>query len=182
VKRDEFLRNACLYGVCGCFGASLLTSQTLLADSSEARDDDTQDWRIDFMQKRYRELLRLLQERLDTETLIGVLNELGKKCGDDFAVRFKNDPEGFFTFIKSMWADTVEHDIEKGTITVNEKVRNTCNCPFVKGKEAPAILCNCSLGTQQRIYESLFGREVKVTLNKSVLHGDERCSFTIQLL
>jgi hypothetical protein len=182
VKRDEFLKNACLCGACSCFGVSQLRGQILFAESSEMKGDEKQDWRIDFMQKRYRELISILNDSLDGETFIAILKELGKKCGDDFAVRFKNDPEGFFAFIKSMWADTVEYDKEQGTITVNEKVTTTCNCPFIRGKEAPAILCNCSLGTQQRIYESLFGREVEVTLNKSVLRGDERCSFTIQLL
>ena len=134
------------------------------------------------MQNRYRDLINILNDTLDKETLVVVLEKLGSKCGDDLAQKYKNDPEGFFNFIKSLWADTVDYDKEKGIIRVNERVRNTCNCPFVKGKDAPEILCNCSLGTQKRIYESLFGRPVHVTLNKSVLRGDERCSFTIQLL
>jgi predicted hydrocarbon binding protein len=119
---------------------------------------------------------------LDKDTFIAVLKKLGAKCGDDFANKYKNDPEGFFTFIKSLWADSVDYDKEKGIIKVNERIRETCNCPFIRGKDAPAILCNCSLGTQKRIYESLFNRPVNIILEKSVLRGDERCSFTIQLL
>ena len=138
--------------------------------------------RIDFMQSRYKDLIYILNDTLDKDTFIAILKQLGSKCGDEFANKYKNDPEGFFNFIKSLWADTVDYDKEKGIIRVNEKIRNTCNCPFVREKEAPGILCNCSLGTQKRIYESLFGRPVNVTLEKSVLRGDERCSFTIQLL
>ena len=134
------------------------------------------------MQNRYRDLIYILDETIDDETFIKVLNKLGAKCGEDFANKYKNDPDGFFTFIKSLWADSVEYDKAKGIIKVNEKIRDTCNCPFIRAKDAPSILCNCSLGTQKKIYESLFDRPVSVTLNKSVLRGDERCSFTIQLL
>lgn len=140
------------------------------------------DWWIDFMQNRFRDLIYILNETLEEETFIKALHQLGAKCGEDFAKRYKNDPEGFFTFIKSLWADTIDYDEEREIIKVNEKVRDTCNCPFIPMKDAPAILCNCSIGTQKKIYESLFERPVSVTLEKSVLRGDERCSFIIKLL
>jgi hypothetical protein len=178
MDRKDFLKNTCKYGLCGCIGMSFLTGSEILANSN----DDKQDWRIDFMQNRYKDLVYILNDTLDKDTFIAVLNKLGSKCGDDFANKYKNNPEGFFIFIKSLWAETVDYDKENGIIRVNEKIRNTCNCPFIRGKEAPEILCNCSLGTQKRIYESLFDREANVTLEKSVLRGDERCSFTIQLL
>lgn len=161
---------------------SFLTGSPLLANSKSAQSEEKQDWRIDFMQNRYRDLIYILNDAIDKETFIKVLNQLGAKCGEEFANKYKNDPEGFFAFIKSLWADTVDYDKEKGIIKVNEKIRDTCNCPFVKAKDAPSVLCNCSLGTQKKIYESLFNRPVSVTLEKSVLRGDERCSFTIQLL
>jgi predicted hydrocarbon binding protein len=182
MERKEFLKNACTYGICGCVGLSFLTGSSVSANTENLQSDDQPDWRIDFMQSRFRDLITILNSNLDEETLIPILNKLGAKCGNDFAEKYKNDPEGFFTFIKGLWADTVDFDKEKGMITVNERIRESCNCPLVKEKEAPAILCNCSLGTQKRIYESLFGRPVKVTLNKSVLKGDDKCSFTIQLV
>ena len=178
MKREEFLKNACSYGLCGCVGLSFLTDKLPLG----SQDENKQDWRIDFMQNRYKDLITILNNSLDKDAFISILKQLGSKCGDEFANRFKNNPDGFFEFIKGLWADTVEYNKETGVIKVNEKIRDTCNCPMVRGKDAPAILCNCSLGTQKRIYESLFNRPVQVTLNKSVLHGDERCSFTIQLL
>ena len=183
MERKDFLKNACAYGFCGCMGMSFLTGNPALAGTpAEPAVGDEPDWRIDFMQNRYRDLIYILDSTLDDETFIKVLNQLGAKCGTDLANRFKGDPEGFFTFIKSRWADSVEYNKEEGIITVNEKVRDTCNCPFIPQKDAPSILCNCSLGTQKKIYESLYGRPVHVTLNKSILHGDERCSFTIKLL
>jgi predicted hydrocarbon binding protein len=182
MERKEFLKNACKYGFCGCIGMSFLNGSDILANSKSTHSDDKPDWRIDFMQSRYRDLINILNDTLDIDTFIPILKQLGSKCGEGFANQYKNNPDGFFTFIKSLWADSVEFDKEKGIIRVNEKIRDTCNCPFVREKDAPAILCNCSLGTQKKIYESLYGRPVNVTLEKSVLRGDERCSFTIQLL
>jgi hypothetical protein len=160
---------------------SFLTGSDILANSKSTKVDDKPDWRIEFMQSRFRDLIYILNSSLESEILIPVLKQLGSKCGEGFANQYKNNPEGFFNFIKSLWAETVEFDKEKGIIKVNEKIRDTCNCPLVRKKEAPGILCNCSIGTQEKIYESLYGRPVKVTLEKSVLRDDERCSFTIQL-
>jgi hypothetical protein len=181
MKRTEFLKSACTYGLCGCMGVSFLTGSKLFA-ADKANGDNEPDWRISFMQTRFHDLITILNDNLDKETLIPMLKQLGSKCGDTFANDYKNNPEGFFNFIKGMWADSVDYDSEKGIIKVKEKVRDSCNCPMVKEKEAPGILCNCSLGTQKRIYESLFNRKVNVTLESSILRGDERCSFTIQLL
>jgi predicted ArsR family transcriptional regulator len=182
MDRTEFLKTACAYGLCGCMGISFLTGSKVFANSNSTQSDNQPDWRIDFMQNRYHDLLTILVDTLDKATLIPILNQLGSKCGDGFAQEYKNNPEGFFNLIKGQWADTVEYDRDKGIIKVNEKIRESCNCPMVKEKQAPDILCNCSLGTQKRIYESLFGREVNVKLEKSILRGDERCSFTIQLI
>jgi predicted hydrocarbon binding protein len=182
MKRKQFLKSACTFGFCGCFGASLLTSTNSFANAGESSEEENPDWRIDFMQSRYRELLFLLADSVDNETLIKILHQLGANCGEDFAIKYKNNPDGFFDFIKSMWAESVEYDKEAGIVRVNERVRDTCNCPFIPGKDAPAVLCNCSIGTQKRIYESLFGKPVDVTLEKSILRGDERCSFTIRLI
>ena len=182
MERKEFILDACKYGLCGCAGLSFLAGSDMVARAGAAQAPDNPDWRIDFMQDRYKDLLYILNDTLDKVTFIAVLEKLGSKCGDAFADKYRNNPEGFFGFIKGLWAESVDYDKEKGVIRVNEKVRTTCNCPFIRERQAPDILCNCSLGTQKRIYESLFGRPVDVTLEKSVLRGDERCSFTIRLL
>lgn len=188
MDRKKFLKSACSYGLCGCFGLSLISCSPESSESAESQNDqndqneEEEDWRVEFMQSRYRVLLNSLDETLDEETIAEILGRVGAKCGEGYANEYKNDPEGFFSFIKSEWAESVDYDKEAGIITVNELVRDNCNCPFIPKKDAPAILCNCSLGTQKKIYESLFSRPVSVTLNKSVLRGDERCSFTIQLL
>jgi predicted hydrocarbon binding protein len=181
IKRKDFLKHACTVGLCGCMGMLLHSSSSASTDSNANEKDSKSDWRIDFMQSRFKNLIEILNNDLDEKTLIPILNQLGSRCGEDFANKYRNNPDGFFTFIKNLWVESVTIDEVKGEIRVNEKTRDNCNCPFINKKEAPDILCNCSIGTQKRIYESLYARPVDVTLVSSVLKGDERCSFTIKL-
>ncbi len=79
--------------------------------------DDKPDWRIDFTQSRFKDLINTLNENLDKDTLIPILKQLGSKCGEGFANDYKNNLEGFFDFIKSLWDESVNYDKEKGIIS-----------------------------------------------------------------
>lgn len=51
-----------------------------------------------------------------------------------------------------------------------------CACGMVtSGKVTHPFLCNCTVGYTRQIFETLFGRPVKVTLLKSILNGDSIC-------
>ncbi len=176
MKRKEFLNRACTVSLCGCIGMSLFNGNDLLANSVSPNGGDEPDWRIDFMQSRYKYMIDILNSTLDKDTFIPILKQLGEKCGDNLANHFKDKPDDFFNFVKSNWAESVEYDKEKGIIRENGKAEKKCGCPFVKESEAPEILCNCALGNKKRIYESLFDRQVNVSLEKSVLRGDDRCT------
>jgi hypothetical protein len=104
-------------------GTSFLIDSTILTNSNSTYGDNKPDWRIDFMQSRYKDLITILNDNVDKNTLIAILKQLGSRCGDEFANRYKNNPEGFFEFIKSLWTDTVDYDKEKDIIRVNEKIK-----------------------------------------------------------
>ncbi|VFQ46815.1 DUF6144 family protein [Desulfoluna butyratoxydans] len=51
-----------------------------------------------------------------------------------------------------------------------------CACGMVtSGKVSHPFLCNCTVGYTRQIFETLFNRPVKVTLQKSILNGDTIC-------
>jgi hypothetical protein len=77
MERKDFLKSACKYGICGCFGMSFLTDSSLLANSNDDQKEKEPDWRIDFMQNRYKDLLYILNDTIDEKTYIKVLNQLG---------------------------------------------------------------------------------------------------------
>jgi len=113
MERKDFLKSACTYGLYGYVGVSFLTGSSAIANSESNQNDEKSDWRIDFLQSRYRDLIYILNDSLNKDSFIKVLKQLGAKCGEDFANKYKNNPEGFFTFIKGLWADKVEYDKEK---------------------------------------------------------------------
>ena len=57
-----------------------------------------------------------------------------------------------------------------------------CECGMVtNGGVTDPFLCNCTVGYTKQIFETLFGRPVKVKLMKSILNGDDICWQKISL-
>ena len=184
MNRKEFLKTMCKYSVCSCVGLSVPSS---VQSSAKSQSDNSnpesaqEDFRIDFMRKRFHTLINALDPTLDQETAKRILEQVGRDCCKDIAKRFKGKPDDFFAFAKEQCVEKIDYDKDKGIVKIYDKKRKACVCPFVKTVEAPGLLCECSIGAQKEIYESLFGKAVRVTVDESVLMGGERCSFTIYL-
>jgi hypothetical protein len=58
-----------------------------------------------------------------------------------------------------------------------------CFCPLIKEtrKRLPLDYCFCSAGWYKAIYEGIFGEAVEVTVEESLISGDERCRFSIRI-
>jgi effector-binding domain-containing protein len=69
--------------------------------------------------------------------------------------------------------------------TEAERRRAYCFCPLVRDhledEEMSWTFCNCSAGWERQQWEGALGRSVKVEIVKSLLRGDDRCRFAIQL-
>jgi predicted hydrocarbon binding protein len=178
MDRREVLKQSCCMGVCSCLGLAQLAQA---APGETPPKPGLQDGQIEFMRMRLQNLLEIVAATLDEPARANVLGKLGRQCGREMAEKFKGNPEGFWTYAKTLWIDRVEYDKEKGIVRVFEKERTRCNCPLAAFMKVPKGLCLCSLGTQQAIYESLFNQPVKVKQEESVLQGAKRCSFTITL-
>ena len=62
---------------------------------------------------------------------------------------------------------------EDGTIVL---IYNECGCDMVKsGEVTDPTICHCIKGYTKATFETLFGREVEVDLQKTILRGDEYC-------
>jgi hypothetical protein len=60
---------------------------------------------------------------------------------------------------------------------------NHCLCPLVEARPSglSPTYCLCSLGYVKEMHEQIFKRPVEVELLSSVLRGDPRCKFKIEL-
>jgi hypothetical protein len=176
MDRRDLLKNTCAVGMCSCLGAWPTVSA-----AEDGQEDKLAQWQIEFMRVRLENLLEIVTTTLDEATQARVLAQLGRECGKQVVKGYEGNPDGFWAHIKTLWLERVEYDKDKGIIHLIEKPRTRCNCPLAALIKVPKNMCSCSIGTQEGIYEALFHRPAKATVDESILNGGKRCSFTITL-
>jgi hypothetical protein len=64
-----------------------------------------------------------------------------------------------------------------------ERLMAACYCPLARAAvgRIPLDYCYCSAGWYRGIYQGIFQRPVTVTVEKSLLNGDDRCRFSVTL-
>ena len=181
MNRKDFLKN-CACGLCSCAAIGLMAPST----STAAEGKPAEDWRPKFVKQRYGKLLEILASRMDEKDLNETLIALGAYCaglGDENTKKCRGDLEGFRKMIKQgVSGDNITYDMEKGLITMASEERPDCFCPLISvSQHTPKVACNCSLGWQQRTWETLLQKKVKVELKETVLRGGKRCVFEIHV-
>ncbi len=177
MDRRELLKSTCALGACSCLAAWPIA---LSAEKSPA-GTKLENWQIDFMRGRLENLLEIITTTLDEPTQAIVLTKLGRECGKQVVKGYEGNPEAFWAHVKTLWLERVDYDKDKGVIHLAEKPRTACNCPLAALMKVPKNMCACSVGTQEGIYEALFNRPAKASVDESILHGGKRCSFTVTL-
>jgi hypothetical protein len=64
-----------------------------------------------------------------------------------------------------------------------ERLAAACYCPLARESRngLPLEYCCCSSGWYKGIYEGIFGSPADVTVEESLLNGDDRCRFVIRI-
>jgi hypothetical protein len=178
MNRQEFIKT-CAGGLCTCAVASTLGTARLAAEEKPAKED----WRLPFAQARYGKLLDILTVQLGEPPLIETLRQLGGFCasGMQLLAKHKGNVDAFIREFGEKYGEAITFDREKGIITIVGPERTTCFCPLVNTHTTPKVVCNCSLGWQQQVYETLLEKPVEVTLKESVLRGGKHCVFEIRI-
>jgi predicted hydrocarbon binding protein len=187
MKRKDFFKNICKYGLCSCAAFTLLGRDETYAVSDD-QDQDIKDleWKLDFIHKRFAKLLGIIDTTLDVNKKGEILEKLGHECAKEYkedALIYKGNIEGYLEEIMKKWVEKTEFDKEKGIVRIFDKKRETCFCPFIeKSLITSDTMCYCSIGWQKEIYETITGKPVNVIVTDSILKGGERCSFEISLV
>ena len=181
VSRGDFIKSACLFGLCGCVGTALAADQpaTPQTDSEELR---TLRERLDFVQIRFARLVEILGRNLDEPTVSRIFEELGVECARQFKYlsdKFKGDLDGFLAHVQERWVEKVEHDKQNRTIRITDRSPK-CSCALVRQGMTPGAFCDCSRGWQKEIYSLILGKPVEVKVEQSILRGAPRCAFLIR--
>jgi predicted hydrocarbon binding protein len=184
MKRKDFFKNVCKYGLCSCAAFTVLGREDAYASGNDQEQEiKNLQWKLDFINKRFAKLLEIFNSTLEDEKKAEILENLGRECAKEFnedALRYKGNVKGYLEEVMKKWVEKVEYDNEKGVIRIFDKEREKCFCPFIDGSPAnPDNLCYCSMGWQKEIYETLTGKPVDVKVTDSILKGGKRCSFEI---
>jgi predicted hydrocarbon binding protein len=187
VLRRQFLKHGCTMGLCACagtaMGAQSETGQEKKETAPETAELTKLRWWTSHTQKQMAKLWRLLETRLDEQTRVALLEELGRNCAASlgWAKQYKGNPEGFFKSLNDRLGEKAEYEKDKGTIRITTPERD-CVCRMANSKITPPIFCACSLGWQKYTYETILDKKVEVELLESVLRGSKRCVFQIRVL
>jgi predicted ArsR family transcriptional regulator len=180
MDRKDFLKNVCKYGACGCAGMMLASPVNLFANAT-AQQEKQEDWRIGFMQKRISKLIENMNGKLDAETLVRLLENMGRTCAQESKgdyLKYKGDLKGYLNSLGN-WVEKAEHNEEKREVKLIGKKSTKCFCPFVDVSKMPKEFCNCTKGWNKEVFETITGRPIDIKIDTTILWGGERCAFTI---
>ena len=140
-------------------------------------------WKRDFTKKRFNWLMLILEEELDEQKYGDIQRILGEKCAEtmqDVALENEGNPKGYFKAVNEHWGDVFNYNQEKQVVRINNQMKK-CPCPNVQPGLTPKSYCDCSKGWQKYMFETVFKKPVKVTLENTILRGGSSCKFLIEI-
>ena len=195
MERRNFISSI---GKC-CIGAGVCTllTEKLVAQSVNDKKEiiHSCDERIDFAEKWLEKFMKVLDSNLDEKTKKLIMEENGKACAVSYLKSIGREnvpPTPFNDFLeRALKSNDGSYEVDGNTLyttymyNYQGKVakENICLCPFVESKPEGLshTYCHCSVGYIKENYSRRFGQPVKVELLTSVLRGDKRCKFKIEL-
>ena len=186
MNKREFIKNACKIGACPCVVALVAPEAASAQDADdceETRDMNRRlEWRLNLAKRQLGTLLTSIEPEVSPEKRSAILEQMGRNCAGSlgWAEKFKDDPEGFFDYMNERYGETISFNESRSKITVTTPERD-CVCPIVDSSKIPSYYCNCSIGWQKQVYETILGKTVTVILKESALRGSKRCVFEISI-
>ncbi len=131
-------------------------------------------------------LLNNIKDSGDGKDGADVLEQCGRTCAKNSVMRnikpFKErigknkEDKEILEMLNSVWGKI---HIEDGNIFV---IYDECYCPVLKEIELKnSFFCNCSRGWIKEVFETVFERPAEVELQKSIISGNDKCKFKINL-
>ena len=183
--RRNFLKQACISGICLCGFSSVLRSKTLnefaLSQSETINKNETM----------FLKWITGLLENLDSSHLTeSQLRQIVKSTSiahhqnldmDTMLSPFKGNLDTFIKFIEEKWGWKVSYE-DNGQVLIVDEDKPFCVCPLLcneKKKKYPA-LCYCSEGFAERMFSTVCGFPVNATVISSIQRGNNKCVYRIE--
>jgi predicted hydrocarbon binding protein len=189
IDRKEFMKTCaatfCTAGMACAAHAVQLNASTQPAGVCEPDQLNTAKGKLETGQLRFAKFVECMEKRFDESERKQLFNGFGHQCARTYRAslldRYKGDIRGFLDEGLRNWMAEAHYDEDAGTIRIVDK-SPTCTCPLVKEGTTPASFCDCTLGWQEEAYATILGRPVRAELEESLLRGDKRCVFRINVI
>ena len=180
MNRIDFLKT-CAGCLCAC--AMVGAPAAAVAETAATETPKPEDWRFQFIKRRYAKLLEDLRGRVGDKGLDDILRQQGRYCGSttEMITKHRGDVDGYIKAVTTEWKQQITYDREHGVITAAGPEVKECFCPLIDGHYTPKSACNCSLGWNQYAWETVLGKPVDAELKESVLYGGKRCVFVMRI-
>jgi predicted ArsR family transcriptional regulator len=126
-----------------------------------------------------------LNKNVDEKTLAMILEQCGRQCqSQSFVKKARN------IYQKSRSTDEFLEKLGQVNKHLHREgnrvylVYPRCYCSQVNKipkEKLSGVYCNCSRGWAKALFEGALGRPVEVTMEKSIISGDNECKFRIML-
>jgi predicted ArsR family transcriptional regulator len=130
-------------------------------------------------------LMEGLDKNLDKGTIAKILEQCGRQCQTQSSIKKARD-----LYQKSKNTDEFLDRLAKVNKHIHREgdkvylIYPKCYCSQVnnipKGRLS-GTYCNCSRGWAKALFEGTIGKPVEVTMEKSIINGDDQCKFRIIL-
>jgi predicted hydrocarbon binding protein len=151
--------------------------------------------KMDFAGQWLKRFMDVLDTNLDEKSKVYIMEENGRACASAYLKSIGKETPALLS-----WSDLLKHakastdgtyQVEDNTLYMTymtnyqgkPAAESVCLCPFVEDNPEglSKTYCQCSVGYIKEIYSRRLGQPVKVELLSSILWGDNRCKFKIEV-
>jgi len=183
MNRKDFLKKACLSGVCMCgFGSIAFAKE---ADGVDEKAFQAQTESLSLLREWISSVLLNANVELDKESARKLIKKTSEVHFNNLKMEtllaeYKGDLDKFTAFLRDKWGWKVDYNKEKGVLIADEN-KNYCVCPIAvndKEKDSSAI-CYCSEGFAEKMFSMVSGKQTQAEVIASVRKGDASCKYKI---
>lgn len=183
VSRKEFLKKACVSGICLCGFGSFAFSET--PGGNQSTETKALDGNNLLIQEWISSLLSNLDIELDEESIRKIIKKTSivhynNLKMDEMLSVYVGDMDKFVDFIEKKWGWKIVYD-KTAKVLIADENKNTCVCPisnFKKGIDLSAM-CYCSEGFAEKMFSTVAGVSASATVISSIRRGEDRCKYKI---
>jgi len=183
INRKDFLKTACLSGVCLCGFSAIARSANSIKPSapSVSTPDDNQILIQDWVSM----LISNLGAGLDQEAVRTVIRKsaivhYNNLKMDDVLAGYIGNLDKFIGFLHEKWDWQIDYNKATKTLIASEN-KTYCVCPIIKHKKEQdtSAICYCSEGFTEKMFSIVAGVATTATVVSSIRRGDAFCKYKI---